>query len=202
MSIPTNKTFSEIMGHQQGVAMKVRHLVIFACLAGAGPALANNASPSEQSIEELLTLTNVRQLFDQMKFQVDSTMTAAVREAQQGQTVTPERQAILDRMKDKMTAVVHDAISWETLVPIYVRTYQASLTQDELDGMIKFYKSPAGQAFTKKMPLIMQNVMAEMQGIMKPMQQKIAEIQKQTIQELKDLKSSQGAATSQGGSTS
>ena len=49
----------------------------------------------------------------------------------------------------------------------------------------------------------MQNVMVEMQGMLKPMQDKLAEIQKQTIQELKDLKASQDAsAKSHGGSTS
>jgi uncharacterized protein len=77
---------------------------------------------------------------------------------------------------------------------MYVRTYRASLTQDELDGMLKFYRSSAGQAFIKKMPLIMQNVMTEMQGMIKPMQQKLVEIQRQTMQELQDLKSSQGAS--------
>ena len=56
---------------------------------------------------------------------------------------------------------------------------------------------------SKLTPVIMQNVMVEMQGMLKPMQDKLAEIQKQTIQELKDLKASQDAsAKSHGGSTS
>jgi hypothetical protein len=41
----------------------------------------------------------------------------------------------------------------------------------------------------------MQNVMVEMQGMLKPMQEKLAEIQTQTIQEMKDAKS-HGASTS------
>jgi hypothetical protein len=77
------------------------------------------------------------------------------------------------------------------------------LTQSELDGIIAFYASAPGQAYIHKMPLIMQNVMVEMQNIIKPMQDKLAEIQKQTLQELKDLKPAQAApATSHGGSTS
>jgi hypothetical protein len=47
------------------------------------------------------------------------------------------------------------------------------------------------------------NNSAAAQGMLKPMQDKLAEIQKQTIQELKDLKASpDGAAKSHGGSTS
>jgi hypothetical protein len=69
--------------------------------------------------------------------------------------------------------------------------------------MVAFYASAAGQAYIHKIPLIMQNAMGEMQVMIKPMQDKLAEIQKQTIQELKDLKASQDAsAKSHGGSTS
>ncbi len=180
--------------------MKIRQLVWCFCFLVAVPAFANDAPPTEESIQQLLELTNVRQLLDQMKLQFDSLMSTAVRDAQQGQTLTPERQAIVDRMRVKMTAVMNETLNWDTLMPLYVRTYRASLTQDELDGMIAFYQSPAGQAYIKKMPVIMQNVMVEMQAMIKPMQQKMVEIQKETLQELKGLPPANSAA--QGGSTS
>jgi hypothetical protein len=183
--------------------MKIRDLVICVCLFAAPPVIANDHPPSDASIDQLLTLTNARQLLDQMKAQVDSMIAAGMHAAQQGQALTPERQAVLDRMKSKMAAVITESLSWESLEPIYIRTYRASLTQDELDGMIAFYASAPGQAYIHKIPVIMQNVMVEMQGMLKPMQDKLAEIQKQTIQELKDLKASQDAtAKSHGGSTS
>jgi hypothetical protein len=173
--------------------MDIRPVFICALLLAAVPAVANDAPPTEESIHQLLTLTNAHQLLDQMKVQFDSLMSNAIRDAQQGQTLTPERQAVLDGMKAKMTAVITESLNWDTLEPIYVRTYRASLTQDELDGMIMFYQSPAGQAYIRKMPLIMQNVMAEMQGMIKGMQQKLAEIKKETVQQLQDLKA-QGAS--------
>jgi uncharacterized protein len=183
--------------------MKIRELMICACLLAAAPAIANDHPPSDVSIDQLLTLTNARQLLDQMKVQVDSMIAAGMQTAQQGQSPTPERQAVLDRMKAKMTAVLSEMLTWESLEPIYIRTYRASLTQDELDGMIAFYASAPGQAYIHKMPVIMQNVMLEMQGMLKPMQQRLAEIQKQAIQEMKDLKASEDvSAKSHGGSTS
>jgi uncharacterized protein len=183
--------------------MKIREWIICGCLLAAAPAIANDHPPSDASIDQLLTLTNARQLLDQMKVQVDSMIAAGIQAAQQGQTLTPERQAILDRMKTKMAAVITETLSWESLEPIYIRTYRASLTQDELDGMIAFYASAPGQAYIHKMPAIMQNTMVEIQGMLKPMQEKLAEIQKQTIQEMKALKASEDAAAkSHGGSTS
>jgi hypothetical protein len=79
-------------------------------------------------------------------------------------------------------------LNWDQLQPIYMRTYRDSFTQDEIDGVIKFYKSAAGQAYVKKLPLVMQNVMREMQGLMKPLQEKMLAIQKESMQELKDLR--------------
>ena len=59
--------------------------------------------------------------------------------------------------------------------------------QDEIDGVIKFYKSAAGQAYVKKLPLVMQNVMREMQGLLQPVQEKMMAIQRESLQELKAL---------------
>ncbi|MGO9934525.1 MAG: DUF2059 domain-containing protein [Steroidobacteraceae bacterium] len=173
--------------------MNTRAVFVCAFLLAAAPALANDGPPTEESIQQLLTLSDARELLGQMKVQMETMMSAAMRDAQQGQTLTPERQAILDRMRSKMSAVVSQSLNWDALQPIYVRTYQASLTQDELDGIINFYQSPAGQAYIKKMPLIMQNVMAEMQVLMKPMQQKLVEIRQEATQELKDLKAQGGS---------
>jgi hypothetical protein len=182
--------------------MKTPHLVICAWILTATPAFANDGPPTDASIQQLLTLTNARQMLDQMKGQMDSFMSAAMRDAQKDQPLTPERQAVLDRMKTKMTAVVVDMLNWDTLEPMYVRIYRTSLTQDELDGIIAFYSSDAGQAYIHKMPVIMQGLLTEMQGMIKPMQQKLVDIQQQAIQEMQAIKPAQGASASQGASTS
>jgi hypothetical protein len=156
-------------------------------LISAAAAAANNAPASDASIREMLELTNAQQMITGMKGQMTAMMNSAMQNALQGQSVTPERQAVLDRMATKMSAVVTDMLNWDNLVPIYMRTYRDSFSQDEIDGAIKFYKSPAGQAYVKKLPLVMQNVMREMQGFMKPAQEKMLAIQRESMQELKEL---------------
>jgi uncharacterized protein len=162
-------------------------LLIAAGAASAASAATNDAPASDASIREMLELTNARQLVDNMKGQVAALTNNATHEALKGQDVTPERQAILDRMQARIAAVTSDLLSWDTLLPVYLRTYRASFTQSEIDGVLKFYKSPAGRAYVKKMPLVMQNVMQEMQGLIKPMQEKMVAIQKESMQELKAL---------------
>ena len=166
---------------------KLPALLLLGILVGGSALAANDAPASDASIREMLDLTNARQLLDNMKGQMNGLMANAMRDAVKNQTVTPERQAILDRMAAKMSTVVTDTMNWDDLMPIYLRTYRASFTQDEIDGVIKFYKSPAGRAYTKKLPVAMQNIMVEMQGLIKPMQEKMAAIQRESIQELKYL---------------
>jgi uncharacterized protein len=162
-------------------------LLLIAATAAAKDVPANDAPASDASIREMLELTNARQLVDGMKGQIAAMSSNLTHDALKGQDVTPERQAILDRAQAKISAVSSDLLNWDTLLPVYLRTYRASFTQGEIDGVIKFYKSPAGQAYVKKMPLVMQNVMQEVQGLIKPMQEKMVAIQKETTQELKAL---------------
>jgi uncharacterized protein len=166
--------------------------LVWMLISGAATA-ANSAPASDASIREMLELTNAQQMIESMKGQMSTMMNTAMQNATKDQTVTPARQEILDRMKAKMSTVVTDMLNWDQLLPLYLRTFRASFTQDEIDGVIKFYKSPAGRAYVKKLPLVMQNVMKEMPEIMKPMQEKMAAIQKETIQELKDLKEKEDA---------
>jgi len=157
-------------------------------LLSAGAAAANDAPASDASIHQLLELTNAQQMIAGMKGQMNGMMNTAIQNAMTGQTLTPERQAVIDRMTSKMSAAASEMLNWDQLQPIYMRTYRDSFTQDEIDGVIKFYKSAAGQAYVKKLPLVMQNVMREMQGFMKPLQEKMLAIQKESMQELKDLR--------------
>ena len=159
----------------------------------ASAAAANNAPASDASIREMLELTNAQQMIASVKGQMTAMMNAAIQNATRGQTITPERQAILDRMSAKMSAVATDLLNWDELLPMYLRTYRAAFTQDEIDGVIKFYKSPAGRAYVKKLPVVMQNLMGEMQGFMKTVQDKMLVIQKESAQELKDLKDKEDA---------
>jgi hypothetical protein len=164
--------------------VKYPFALILAGLLLAGPALADSSPASDESVRQLLELTDAHKLIDAAKAQVNAMVSAALQDAVQGKTLTPARQAVVERMHAKMIAMVDEMLNWDTLQPMYMRIYQESFTQDELDGMTAFYKTPAGQAVVRKMPLVMQRVLGEMQVMLKPMQEKIREIQQQTVREL------------------
>ena len=159
----------------------------------AGAALASDSPATDTSIRELLAITDARNLLESMKGQMNGLTQTAMQEALQGRAQTPEVQAILDGMRTKMIAAINDSLNWDVLEPLYLRTYAASFTQNEMNGMIALYKTPAGQLLVKKMPLVMKNLMAEMPAMMKPMLEKMKSIQAETMQEMKALEESKEA---------
>jgi hypothetical protein len=166
---------------------KLMIAVVMGMLTCASAFAANTSPASDASIRQMLELTNAQQMLADMKGQMTAMMSSTMQNATKGQALTPERQAIIDRMSTKMSAVLSDTLNWDTLLPLYLQTYRQSFTQDEIDGVIRFYKSAAGQAYIKKMPLVMQNIMREIPEMMKPAQEKMMAIQKESLRELKDL---------------
>ena len=64
-------------------------------------------------------------------------------------------------------------MSWPRLKPLYTKIYQDAFTQEEIDGLIAFYRSPAGMAYVDKMPLVTQKSMDLMQSLMPPMMKRV-----------------------------
>lgn len=155
-------------------------IVIFLCCAR----IAAAAPASEASIREMLAVTEARKLVDGMYPQFDQMMKASMSQALHGQTMTPAQQKIADNMRARMMEIMKQELSWEVLEPIYLNIYQQSFSQEEIDGMLAFYKTPAGAALIKKMPLVVQNTMTAMQQRMGPMMQKIQASTRDAIAEM------------------
>lgn len=177
--------------------MKIPQLVLIVCLAFTGEAVANDAPPTEASIRELLEITEAHKLLDNMRGQVDGMIKSTMQDQLRGVEATPAKQAILDDMRTKMLAVMDESLNWDAMLPLYIKTYQESFTQTELDGITRFYKTPAGKAYVKKMPVVMQNMMGQVQGLIKPMQQKLGQIQHDASQRIKALPADQPAPANQ-----
>lgn len=162
-------------------ALKIFLVIIF---CGASTTFA--APAQESSIRELLTATNSKNLLDNVKSQVDAVVTKSVENALNGRTPNSKQQQAINNMKSKMVTLMQNQLSWEKMEPMYIRLYSESFTEEELGGMLAFYKSPAGQAVVYKMPTLMQKIMVEMQKMMIEMSPEIKKIQAEFINEMKE----------------
>lgn len=143
-------------------------------------ALAARAEPaSTASVEQLLEVTQSRNLMDSVYGSMEGMLRQMLAQNLAGRQVTPEQQRAMDLFITKYTALMRDEMGWDKMKPMYVQIYRDSFDQAEIDGLIAFYQSPAGQAFVRKMPLVMQKSMVlaqrQMQQVMPRMQQAIRE---------------------------
>ncbi|SRR6266516_2764370 len=153
---------------------------------------ATESSPSEASIKQLLEAGQVHKLIDTTIAQMDSYMKQVMQQVTQGQRITPEIQKDIDRRQAEMMAAIKEVLDWNKLEAMYVRVYQKSFTQGEVDGLIAFYKTPTGQALLTKMPVVMQNTLNEVQQMMKPMMQRMERMQQEIVAEIQAKKKSGG----------
>jgi hypothetical protein len=153
--------------------------------APARQADAAGNPPSEASVKQLLEVMQAHKMLDATQAQMSAFMKQMMEQATQGQKITPQIQKDIDRRQSEMMSTFKEILDWNKLEPMYVRVYQKSFTQAELDGMIGFYKTTAGQAVINKMPVVMQNTMSEMQQMMQPMIQRMRQQQQEVVAEIK-----------------
>jgi uncharacterized protein len=81
-------------------------------------------------------------------------------------------------------SMMKEILDWNKLEPMYVRIYQKSFNQQEIDSLIAMYKSPAGQMLLNKMPIVLENTMGEMQQLMQPVMQRIQRMQQDVVAQM------------------
>ncbi len=85
-------------------------------------------------------------------------------------------------------------MSWDNLKEDYISIYAETFTEEELAGLVEFYKSPVGRKFTEKQPELMKRAMEisqkQMMEIM-PKMRKFAE-------EMKEKEEKEAARTGDG----
>ncbi|MGD0000165.1 MAG: DUF2059 domain-containing protein [Bryobacteraceae bacterium] len=148
-----------------------------ALLCCASPILADEAS-KKAKIDEMLQLTHADQIMKQTLEQMKSMQIEQMKKTD----MPAEARAQSEEIQQKMMALVADRMSYEKVKPMYVQLYAEIFNEEEIDGIIGFYKSPAGKAMLEKMPLLMQRMMPMIQKLMGDLQpdiQKITEEAKQ-----------------------
>lgn len=163
----------------------LRQAVVMALLLGAIHS-SNAAPPSVESLDRLIKVTESEQLLASMQPQLDAMINRSIQSALKGRTPTAAQQQALDRYAQRVRTILDEELAWPQLRERMLRIYADALTQEEVDGMLAFYATPAGQAVIKKMPRLMQTLMADMQQRMTPMIGKVEQASRELARELRE----------------
>jgi hypothetical protein len=107
----------------------------------------------------MLQLIHIDQMMDQMMTALRQQVVTMTDQAM-GSRATPEQKAQLANFQQQMFDFINAQVGWKAMEPEYVELYTQTYTDEELDGIIAFYKTPAGASMIAKTPELTQKALA------------------------------------------
>jgi hypothetical protein len=135
----------------------VSKLLRLAVLLAIFPAAAHADEASHLAkVQEFFKVAKLDQLTTQIMKQAMEQVNSGMMQQMLGATLTAEQQKQVDELNAKVSAVLTNAIGWDKLEPEYTKMYAAAFTEQQMDDILAFYKSPTGQAMIEKNPELLQ----------------------------------------------
>jgi hypothetical protein len=145
---------------------------------------ADDAS-KRAKIEEMFSVLHIDRTMKQMMDMGFAQGKETAKSMMGDHPMTPADQKIMDDYMAKLSAVVSDVLSWQNLKPAYVDLYASAYTEEEIDGILTFYKSPVGQALLAKTPELMTKSSAIVNGRMQELGPRMREVMDDLQKQLK-----------------
>jgi thiol-disulfide isomerase/thioredoxin len=136
---------------------------------------AGQALTKEQKIERILTLTSNDAMIDQI-FQQMKNMSLQMA-SQAGQASSQGQVAIASDLTNRVLELVKKRFAAGEFRHRIVTTYSEAFSEEEIDGMLAFYESPAGRAAIQKAPQIMGKVQSELKDLLPEVSRLVREAQ-------------------------
>jgi hypothetical protein len=170
--------------------MKIQFYIALAVTSAV--AFAQSAPPTDESIKQMLTVMHVEKMLDQMFLQMDAAMKSGMEQGLQqslhGHELNAAQKAAIEKFKEKLSAIMKDELSFAKMQDIYLQAYRETFTEEDVNGVTAFYRSPVGKTVVEKIPIAMQKAGALMQTRITPMVQKMQTMQEEFVKELSQTK--------------
>jgi hypothetical protein len=101
---------------------------------------------SKKSVEELMELTEVSKMMDAMYSQITSMFDNIPK--QMG--MSGEEKPLFKKHMEKVVKLLQSEMNWDKFKEPMIDIYAERFTEEEIQGLIKFYRSELGQAMVKK----------------------------------------------------
>ena len=149
-------------------------------------------------IEELIVALKAEQQQQQvmqtmqtaMQNQINQMLDSQLKTLGDGSPADAEKErhvrADLADFQRRMFALMNAHMSWQTMKPVFVAMYDETFTTEELQPLVEFMKSPAGQAYIVKMPTMIGNMMKRIQQVIAEMTPDIQKLNAEFVQQMKE----------------
>ncbi len=160
-------------------------LTLALCLAAVAPGAHADDASHRAKAEQMLAVTKTDTLLETQLKALQARVQEIAKQQSGVAPLNPEQTKLTSDYQKQIQDVVDNEISWSKLRPIIVQSYEDTFTEAELDAILAFYKTPAGQAVVNKTPDLANKTMATVQGHIKDMQPKLNTITQEYSTKLK-----------------
>ena len=166
--------------------------ILFVILMGSVILSATAAPPSDESIDQMMQAMQLDQLIGQTVSQMDVALRSGIQEGlkdlTKGKEPTAAQREATEKCAEKLSAAMKEELAISKTKQLYVQAYRDTFTQEEVDGIIAFYSSPAGKALVEKLPVAMQKPGAQMQAKIAPLMKKLEAMRVDCMKDVGQLK--------------
>jgi uncharacterized protein len=170
----------------------MKNQISFALAFLCAAVVAHAAPPSDQSLNQMMTVMQVEAMLNQALQQMNGTiakgMEQGLQQSLQAKELTAGQKAAVENFKTKLSTTMKEELSYPKVKEIYLQVYRETLTQEEVNSIVAFYGSSAGKAMIEKMPIAMQKASTLMQARIRPMTQKLEAMQQEFVKEMANTK--------------
>ncbi|MGA7156455.1 MAG: DUF2059 domain-containing protein [Acidobacteriaceae bacterium] len=165
-----------------------RWVAVCAVVLAMGPMM--RAQTTDAAVPDAAKVAKVQQMFevmhmDRMMSQLMTAMGGAmqqmVRTMPGADQMNEQQKALMDEFMKQGMQLVTDTMSWKSMEPEYVKIYATAFTTQEIDAIIAFYQTSAGQSMLEKTPMLTQAGMKIAQGRMVELEPKLKALQDEFI---------------------
>ena len=144
---------------------------------------ADEASKREK-LHERFRLSHIDRTMALMFAAQEKQMPVLLRKLLPAGELTPAQQTDLDAFVLKVHRIVEQAASWDKLEPQFTDIYAAVYSEQEIDGLLAFYRSPVGAEMVAKQPEIVEKSQAVTQTLMPQVQPQVMQAAMEFAQQM------------------
>jgi len=131
---------------------RIAALILVLALSLPLTARADEASHLAKA-KEMMTLLQAQHMVDNISANILKQVSDAA-DKLAGPSPSPDKQAKLDDFKKQAAQVIDAQVGWKALQAGFADVYAKNFTEEQLDAIIAFYKTPAGVALLANMPTV------------------------------------------------
>ena len=154
-------------------------------------AIPPDQQPTKEQLAKLFEMTRLRKQVQSvqkmMQSMIQQQINAQAKEGAAnlpGGSLTPDRQAAIAKITDKYLEKAFNIVSIDELLDDMTAIYQRHVSRSDVDAMIAFYSSTAGQHLLDAQPVIMQEYMPV---VMKRVQERSKVLADEQTKEMEEL---------------